>query len=174
MSECVSVSSCGSIFVFAPEHDVAQHRRVVLQWVPVHCGLPGNEKADELAKPGAKGRQQDNSVTFQEKKTLIRAALGQRTEREDFPLPRPVAAGCGHEIMHRPQPIQCPHVQHHHQPATAVLKTRRPNKHCRDAHFCRQQDKVSVWPTAIQLHTKPYGSKEELEKTATFILQTGL
>ena len=65
-------------------HDVMQHRRVVLQWVPAHCGLPGNEKADELAKLGAKGRQQDNSVTFQEKKTLIRAALGQRTERDDF------------------------------------------------------------------------------------------
>ena len=30
-----------------------------------------------------KGRQQDNSVTFQEKKTLIREALGQRTERDD-------------------------------------------------------------------------------------------
>ena len=27
---------------------------------------------------------------------------------------------------------------------------------------------------AVQLHTKIYGSKEELEKTATFILQTGL
>ena len=32
----------------------------------------------------AKGRQQDNSVIFQEKKTLIRAALGQRIERDDF------------------------------------------------------------------------------------------
>ena len=36
-------------------------------------------------KPGAKGRrQQDNNVTFQEKKTLIRAALGQRTGRGEF------------------------------------------------------------------------------------------
>ena len=47
-------------------------------------GLPGNEKADEFAKPGTKGRQQDSSVTFQEKKTLIRAALGRRTESNDF------------------------------------------------------------------------------------------
>ena len=51
--------------------------------IAVHCGLAGNENADELTKPGAKGRQQDNSVTFQEKKTLIREALGQRTERDD-------------------------------------------------------------------------------------------
>ena len=32
----------------------------------------------------------------------------------------------------------------------------------------------NVWPMAVQLHTKLYGSKEELEKMATFILQTGL
>ena len=42
------------------------------------------KKADELAKLGAKGGQQDNSVTFREKKTLIRAALGQCSERDDF------------------------------------------------------------------------------------------
>ena len=29
-------------------------------------------------------------------------------------------------------------------------------------------------PTAVQLHTKLCGSREELEKTAAFILQTGL
>ena len=32
---------------------------------------------------------------------------------------------------------------------------------------------TNVWPTAVQLHTRLYGSKDELEKTATFILQTG-
>ena len=37
-----------------------------------------------------------------------------------------------------------------------------------------QTAKTNVWPTAVQLHTKLYGSKEKLEKTATFILQTGL
>lgn len=31
-------------------HEVAQHRRVVPQWVSAHCGLTGNEKVDELAK----------------------------------------------------------------------------------------------------------------------------
>ena len=36
-----------------------------------------------------------------------------------------------------------------------------------------QTTRTNVWPTAVQLHTKLYGSKEELEKTATFIVQTG-
>ena len=39
---------------------------------------------DELSKGGANGRQQDNSVTVQEKKTMIRAVLRQRNERDDF------------------------------------------------------------------------------------------
>ena len=37
-----------------------------------------------------------------------------------------------------------------------------------------QKARQNVWPTAVQLHTKLYGSKKELEKTDTFILQTGL
>ena len=37
-----------------------------------------------------------------------------------------------------------------------------------------QTARQNVWPTAVQLHTKLYGRKVELEKTATFISQTGL
>ena len=37
-----------------------------------------------------------------------------------------------------------------------------------------QTARQNVQPTAVQLHTKLYGSKEELEKTTAFILQTGL
>ena len=37
-----------------------------------------------------------------------------------------------------------------------------------------QTARTNVWPTADQLRTKLYGSKEDLEKTATFILLTGL
>jgi ribonuclease HI len=55
--------------------EVARTRRVVLQWVPAHCGIPGNETADELAKLGAREEQPDNQVSFAEKKTLVKAAM---------------------------------------------------------------------------------------------------
>ena len=61
---------------------------------------------------------------------------------------------------------------HVHVTATAVLKTRRQNIYCRCPLL--QTARTNVWPIAVQLHTELYGSKEELEKTATFILQTEL
>ena len=36
--------------------------RVVLQWIPAHCGIPGNEQADQLAKCGAQEEQPSTSI----------------------------------------------------------------------------------------------------------------
>ena len=49
---------------------VRRTRRVVLQWVPAHCGVPGNERADELDKAGAQENQPENSVSFKEKRSI--------------------------------------------------------------------------------------------------------
>ena len=62
--------------------DIAKSRRVVLQWVPAHCGIPGNETADQLAKTGARGTQFDNSVSFTEKKSLLKALMRPQPTRD--------------------------------------------------------------------------------------------
>ena len=38
-------------------YSILEHRRVVLQWIPAHCGIKDNEHADRLAKQEANMEQ---------------------------------------------------------------------------------------------------------------------
>ena len=60
--------------------------RVVLQWIPAHCGIPGNEQADQLAKCGAQEEQPSTSIHYQEKTTIIKTALKPRQEKDAYHL----------------------------------------------------------------------------------------
>jgi ribonuclease HI len=52
---------------------LCNQRKVTLQWIPFYCGVPGNEKADRLAKEGAREEQPDSHVTYHQKKKMIRS-----------------------------------------------------------------------------------------------------
>jgi len=146
VSECVRVSSCGCIFFFAPEHEVAQHRRVVMQWVPAYCGLPGNEKADELAKLGAKGRHKTTVSPSKKRRPSSEQPWGNALKRmTSTPLNGGIRLWSWDHALDTTDSVPTCSKKwswHYHQSATGVLKTRRPNIYCRDAHFCRQQDKL--------------------------------
>ena len=61
-----------------------ESRRDVLQWIPAHCGISGNEKADELAKRGANMQQENLPITIKQKKTIIKNMFRVKTIHDDY------------------------------------------------------------------------------------------
>ena len=131
----------------------------------------------QMSLPTLEPKEDSKTIVTPSKKRRPSSALGQCTEKDDFHfLDRwqqvVVMRLCmGHNRLNAqmfkqmklaPSPIcNCgldDQVAEHILQKCQLLQTARTN----------------VWPTAVQLHTKLYGSKEELEKTATFILQTGI
>ena len=49
--------------------ELSANHNVMLQWIPSHWDLYGNEMADQLAKEGSKLPQKDNSISFNQAKT---------------------------------------------------------------------------------------------------------
>ena len=47
--------------------------RIILQWIPSHCGIAGNERADQLAKEGSNMQQPDVPISYHQKKSMIKA-----------------------------------------------------------------------------------------------------
>jgi len=44
------------------------HNQVVIQWIPAHCGIPGNDKADLLARDGSQQHQQITGTSYNDEK----------------------------------------------------------------------------------------------------------
>ena len=56
----------------ADKEPVSNNNRVVLQWVPAHVGIAGNETAGRLARAAAKLSQPHLSTSYKEVKTLLK------------------------------------------------------------------------------------------------------
>ena len=62
--------------VWALHNIISRHHvKEVLQWIPSHTGIPGNERADELAKRGASLPQIETPVTYSTCCQMIRSNL---------------------------------------------------------------------------------------------------
>ncbi|XP_041371511.1 uncharacterized protein LOC121385042 [Gigantopelta aegis] len=52
--------------------DMSKRTDIILQWIPSHCGVPGNEEADRLSKIGSKLQQVSQPTSYLEVKTIIK------------------------------------------------------------------------------------------------------
>ena len=47
--------------------------KLTLQWIPGHCNLQGNERADRLAKEGARKEQPENPCSYSNIKRILKS-----------------------------------------------------------------------------------------------------
>ena len=153
-------------------HELTKTHRVALQWIPAHCGIPGNETADQLAKEGAKGTQTEEVMSYHEKKTIIKSIFRKAPKKDDYHLLCRedqviiLRLRTGHNRlnahMHRKLklvPTPACSCQQGEQTAEHILMM------CPTLHNLRE----TTWPDPTPLHTKLYGAREELDRTAEFI-----
>ena len=149
----------------------------MLQWIPAHCGVSGNEHADRLAKKGASSDQPDNSISFSEMKSIIRALSTPPRSRDDYHLLTReqqsvlVRLRTGHNRlnahMHRKMKLVP-------SPTCSCGQEDQTAEHILQSCSLYQQERKEVWPEDTPLQTKLFGSREQLERTTRFISRTGL
>lgn len=165
---------------------LSKYHTVVLQWIPSHCGVTGNEKADNLAKEGSMQSQENLPITLQEARTIIRAKQRERwlTKHPDYNIKDPYhrlnrsdqviifRLRTGHNRLNYHlhtklkigQTSQCPCL-------TGNMTAEHILQDCPRFSNLRKEN----WPQnqTVGLREKLYGSLESLQRTAAFAKATG-
>ena len=164
---------------------LASSRMVVLQWIPAHCGIQGNELADRLAKEGSMQDQPAPELSYREAKTLVKHRTRtvwrtsfrgynnrqdslrflNRSEATTIYCPRTGHCGLRAHLwrLRLTDTALCPCAQADQTPAHIL----------QDCSLYTAQ-RNQTWPEEVDLNTKLWGPTIDLEKTARFVASTGL
>jgi ribonuclease HI len=164
---------------------LCEGRTVVLQWIPSHCGISGNEEADRLAKAGTLEQQPDDLISSKEQSTIIKSTFKKKWEERHPDFRRNDAY---HLLPRREQVIifrlRTGHNRLRHHLFTKMRIGPTDLCPCGDApqtakHIlqdCRNlaAQRRQFWPTPIDITQKLYGCQDDLQRTADFISNINL
>ena len=158
---------------------------VVQQWIPAHCGIPGKERADRLAKTGSKQLQSMSTSTYQETKTLLRnrqKCQWKKATGDYNPSTDPINRLARHEqtTIFRLRTGHCGLRAHLKRigitdSALCDCKEAEQTVHhiLQDCPVWRKQ-RHQLWPQDEPTTNKLWGTAEDLRRTTQFLATRGL
>ena len=160
-------------------------QQIGLQWLPGHCNIWGNTRADQLAKEGSQLKQLDEGSSYAESKTLVKAAMARKWKRDhpDSDPSDPI-----HGMTRSQQTIIFRLCTGHNRLRQHMYK--RFNVGDSEICSCGQapqntvyvlqtcsshiQLRARTWPNHTPLEKKLYGTTEEFALTVDYIVTSGL
>ena len=157
---------------------------VALQWIPSHCDLKGNEKADMLSKAGSRLEQTRHPISYMEAKTLIRAKYHQKWKDEHEPANE---HDCLQDLnrwqqttIFRLRTGHCLLLSHLYRLKLAQTNECPCGTGIQDPTHILQNcplltpERTSLWPNGAEMQEKLWGGLNDLKKTALFIRNTNI
>ena len=152
-------------------------QQIVLQWLPGHCNIWGNTRADQLAKEGSQLEQLDGGSSYAESKTLVKAAMA-RKWKSDHPDSDPSDPIHGmtrisqQTIIFRLRTVHNRLRQHMYKrfrvgdsEICPCGQAPQNTQHVLQACSSHKQLRARTWPNQTPLEKKLYGTTEELALT---------
>ena len=165
--------------------NICESHEIAIQWIPSHCGLYGNEKADTLAKIASSSEQTDEATTYEEEKTLIKRKLQEewtkRHPNENKKDPYYLLTRREQVIIFR---LRTGHnkLRHHLYTKFRIGETDKcpcgdhiqNTEHVLQTCSLYNAQRLKIWPTPVEATPKLYGALEDLRRTAAFIADAGI
>ena len=164
---------------------LSQKASTVIQWIPAHVGLPGNERADQLAKIGSTLEQPESHLSFTETKSQLHSFF-----KREYSATHDGYSATKDPIwtMERIQQttltrLRCGHCRlKYHMSKLGITESGKCDcgfpeqtpSHILQTCPLFSENRKKWWPEETPLETKLWGSKSDLLQTVGFITSIGL
>ncbi|KAK7090611.1 hypothetical protein V1264_010383 [Littorina saxatilis] len=159
--------------------------KTVIQWIPSHCNIQGNEEADRLAKEGGKLPQENQQVTFGEAKTIVKEKQRKRWLQQH---PQYNPRDSYYQLSRKDQVIivrlRTGHCRLRHHMFSKFHIGDTPVCHCGIADMTvehllqhcpiHQKLRAETWSADTPVQEKIFGTLQSLRCTADFIRSSGV